>query len=77
MQDQQILMRSAKVSNNTATLRLPIIAGKAVWVALTVAAAAGLAGGGGEFSLLYTLLHRKSSTAVMLARGSISTTLLE
>ena len=31
--------------------------------------------GGGEAELLYTLLHRKSSTAVMLASGSISTTL--
>ena len=47
---------------------------------LTVPAAAALAvlaGGEGEASLLYTLLHRKSSTAVMLANGSINTTLLE
>ncbi len=31
---------------------------------------------GGDAELRYTLLHRKSSTAVMLASGSISTTLV-
>ena len=39
------------------------------------AAAAGAVDGGGEGELLYTLLQRKSSTAVMLAKGSMSTTL--
>ena len=37
---------------------------------------AGAADGGGDAELRYTLLHKKSSTAVMLASGSMSTTLV-
>ena len=47
-----------------------------VAVSILTMSAAGAADGGGDAELRYTLLHKKSSTAVMLARGSISTTLV-